>query len=211
MKLYHFAHSSASYRVRIAAELKGIKLDFEVINLPEKEQLTAAYGQINPQRMVPCMELPSGERIGQSLAIIEYLDDTCPGPKLIPADPVARAQARSLCLLVSSEGQPFQAKIITRYLQGEFSLSDAQVNAWNTHWLNRALTPVDQFLAERPQQTQFTFGDEPGVVECFLVPQMRNLKRFNIDLPHLTNLFELERTCIALEPVKRAAPENYEA
>ena len=210
MKLYHFAHSSASYRVRIALELKGIGADYVSIDLPGKEQLGDPYGRVNPQRMVPCLELDDGTRIGQSLAIIEYLDERFSKTPLLPPVPEQRALARSLCLLISSEGQPFQAKIITRYLQGELGLSDAQVNAWNTHWVNRALKPVDTFLKDRADPGTFAFGDTPGVLECFVVPQMRNLKRFNIDLPHLTELFKLEQLCLDHPAIARAHPEHYE-
>ena len=208
MKLHHFAHSSASFRVRIVLALKGIEVDYIPIDMPGAEQRGSAYAALNPQQLVPCLELEGGTVIGQSAAIIEYLDRLAPLPPIYPDDPLDAAQAASLCQFIGSDTAPLQARIVQRYLASAFDLNDDQIHQWVTHWIRRGLEPVEAFMAQRPQQTPFALGANPGVVDIFIVPQMRNADRFDVDIADLNQLVALNETCLAHPAFQAAHPDR---
>ena len=210
MMLFHFARSSSSYRVRIALALKGIAVDYVSVDLTRRENRDPAYAQVNPQRLVPCLETANGTRIGQSLAIIDYLEDVQPEPGLYPEDIETRAQSKNLALIVACEAQPFQASAAARYLARQ-GFGDADIAAWRVHWLQAALQPIDRFVAQRPVQHDFVFGDRPGVVECCLIPQLHNIDLFGLDVPQLTHLRAIERRCLALDAFRQAHPDAWSA
>lgn len=210
MRLHHFAHSSASYRVRTVVALKGIELDFVMVDMTKAEQQGLTYELLNPQRMVPCLELADGQVIPQSLAIIDYLENLVSSPSIYPSDPVEKAQAVGLSLFIACETAPLQAKLVRRTLVEEFGLTDTQDEKWVQHWIRRGLGRINDFLENRARQTTFAFGDAPGIVDVVAIPQLRNAHRLGVHCNDLTHLRRLEQTCLQHPAFVTAHPDRWE-
>lgn len=208
MKLYTFFRSSASYRVRIALNLKG--LDYEQIPIHLRrgggEQLGAAYKSINPQALVPALE-DGGRIFTQSLAIIEYLEERFPKPALLPADPGDRALVRSMAFVIACEIHPIQNLRVLVYLKKNLNQSDDDLNRWAQHWINLGLSALEQQLSP-PNRGAFCFGDLPTLADICLVPQLANARRFGLDLSTFPILVNIEKNCLALPAFADAAPEK---
>jgi len=209
MKLHHFAHSSASYRVRIVLALKGIDVEYVSVDMFAGEQRGDAYAAMNPQRLLPCLELDDGTVIAQSLAIIDYLEALHPEPALLPVDPTKRSQIMAQVLMIACETAPLQAKIVQRYLADPCGVAEPEIKGWVEHWIRRGLTTVDQYLQVRKNPTRFAAGDEPGLLDAFIVPQLRNCERFGIDLSDLKHLSALNRTCLEHPAFLAAHPDRW--
>ena len=209
MKLYTFFRSSASYRVRIALNLKG--LDYEQIPIHLRrgggEQLSAAYKSINPQALVPALE-DGGRILTQSLAIIEYLEERFPKPPLLPGDPADRALVRSMALLIACEIHPIQNLRVLLYLKKNLNRSDDEVNRWAQHWITLGLSALEQMRSSLPRASTFCFGNTPTLADICLVPQLANARRFSVDLSPFPSLINVERNCLALPAFANAAPEE---
>jgi maleylpyruvate isomerase len=209
MKLYTFFRSSASYRARIALNLKG--LDYEQIPIHLRrgggEQFSATYKAINPQALVPALE-DQGRTVTQSLAIIEYLEERYPNPPLLPADPADRAWVRSMALIIACEVHPIQNLRVLNYLKNEHKQSDDAVNNWARHWINLGLSALDQMVLRGAQPAKFCAGDVPTVADICLVPQLANARRFGCDLSRFPTLLRIESHCAALPAFANAAPEK---
>lgn len=209
MKLYTFFRSSASYRVRIALNLKGLSYDQAPIHLRRGggEQFGSAYKAINPQALVPALE-EGGRILTQSLAIIEYLEEKYPKPPLLPQDAADRALVRSMALNIACEVHPIQNLRVLNYLKSEWHLTDDDVNRWARHWINLGLSALEQSVLTAPRRGQFCFGDMPTLADICLVPQLANARRFSCDLSQFPTLVQIEGRC-QLEPAfAKAAPEN---
>lgn len=206
MKLYGYFRSSASYRVRIALNLKGLDYQHEGVHLLKNggEQLSASYKQINPDALVPAFE-DQGQILTQSLAILEYLDEVYPEPPLLPATALDRAYVRSLALAIACEIHPVNNLRILKYLTGELQLSDEQKNAWYKHWVETGLLALEQKLNSHPTD-DFCFGDRPGLADCCLVPQIFNAQRFNCDLTALPTIMRIYQNCMELPAFIAASP-----
>ncbi|MFN7164780.1 MAG: maleylacetoacetate isomerase [Hyphomonas sp.] len=208
IRLYDYWRSSAAYRVRIALNLKGADYEAVAINiLPgADEQLTDQYRIVNPQMRVPAIEIDG--RIGvQSLAIIEWIDETLPGPSLLPADPWQRLQARAFADIIACDIHPLNNLSPLAVLRENFGADEAAIKQWYQDWILRgfaALEAIASELGPRP----FLFGDAPGLAEIVLVPQVANARRFDTDLSAFPQLVALDEACRALDPFRRAAPEN---
>ncbi|HZA55416.1 MAG TPA: maleylacetoacetate isomerase [Candidatus Udaeobacter sp.] len=209
MKLYTFFRSSASYRARIALNLKG--LDYEQIPIHLRrgggEQFSATYKAINPQALVPALE-DQGRTVTQSLAIIEYLEERYPNPPLLPADPADRAWVRSMALIIACEVHPIQNLRVLNYLKNEHKQSDDAVNNWARHWINLGLSALDQMVLRGAQPANFCAGDVPTVADICLVPQLANARRFGCDLSQFPTLLRIESHCAGLPAFANAAPEK---
>jgi len=209
MKLYTFFRSSASYRVRIALNLKG--LDYEQIPIHLRrgggEQLSAAYKAVNPQALVPALE-DGGRTFTQSLAIIEYLEERFPKPALLPGDPADRALVRSMALLIACEIHPIQNLRVLLYLKKNLNRSDDEVNAWAQHWISLGLSALEQMRLSLPKAGAFCFGDTPTLADICLVPQLANARRFGIDLSPFPSIATVEQNCLAVSAFANAAPEK---
>jgi maleylpyruvate isomerase len=210
MKLYSFFRSSASYRVRIALNFKGVSYEQAPIHLRRSggEQFTAAYKAVNPQALVPALE-DNGKILTQSLAIIEYLEDKYPRPPLLPADPADKALVRGMALIIACEVHPIQNLRVLNYVKKEYNQTDDQVNRWAQHWINLGLTALEQLIAaQQPKRGKFCFGDTPTLADICLVPQLGNARRYGSDLSQYPNILGVEKNCMTLPAFVNAAPEK---
>ncbi len=209
MKLYTFFRSSASYRVRIALNFKGVSYEQAPIHLRRGggEQFTAAYKAVNPQALVPALE-DNGKILTQSLAIIEYLEDKYPRPPLLPADPADKALVRGMALIIACEVHPIQNLRVLNYVKKEYNQTDDQVNRWAQQWINLGLTALEQLIVAQPKRGKYCFGDTPTLADICLVPQLGNARRYGSDLSQYPNILSIEKNCMTLPAFVNAAPEK---
>jgi maleylacetoacetate isomerase len=208
MKLYNYFRSSASYRVRIALNLKGLPFEYASVHLSRGggEQFSPGYRELNSQALVPVLE-DGGERITQSLAIIEYLDEKYPDPPLLPRAPGERARVRALALTVACEIHPLNNLRVLNYLSRELGIDGNAKTAWYRHWVGLGLDALEADVA-RGSTGRFCHGDSPGLADCCLVPQLFNARRFECDLSRYPSLLAIEANCMAIEAFRDAAPEK---
>lgn len=206
MKLYGYWRSSATYRVRIALNLKGLSYDYSPVNLLKSEQKAPDYLKISPQGLVPSLVTNDGKTLNQSLAIVEYLEETHPAPALLPSGPVARARARAIAAAIACEAQPFGNLRIMNYLRDEAGFSDEKRHEFLNRWVGGALKAVDQMARETAGP--FLVGDAPTLADVFLVPQLATARRFNVDLSGCERLLAIAENCARLEAFEKARPEN---
>ena len=209
MKLYTFFRSSASYRVRIALNLKGLTYEQVPIHLRRGggEQFAVSYKTINPQALVPAFE-DDGRILTQSLAIMEYLEERHPKPALLPADPADRALVRSMALIIACEVHPIQNLRVLVHLKNNMHQSDDDLNRWARHWIDLGLSALEQIVVSSSKRSKFCFSDTPTVADICLVPQLANARRFGCDLSLYPTLLRIEKACNALPPFANAAPEK---
>jgi maleylpyruvate isomerase len=209
MKLYTFFRSSASYRVRIALNLKGLDYEQAPIHLRRGggEQLKPAYKAINPQALVPALE-DEGQNFSQSLAIIEYLEERYPKPSLLPSDPAQRAVVRSMALLIACEVHPIQNLRVLNHLKSDHKQSDDDTIRWARHWINLGLSALEQMIISVTEPRDFCFGKTPTMADICLVPQLGNARRFGVDLSAYPKLLAIESACMSLPAFADAAPEH---
>jgi len=206
VKLYSYFRSSAAYRVRIGLELKGLEYQVIPVDLRAGEQHRPAYTARQPQGLVPLLE--DGDlAIGQSLAILEYLDEVYPEPPLLPERPGPRARVRQFCGAIAADTHPLCNLRVLHYLERELGAADAQRAAWYRHWVAAGLASVEQMLTDPASQT-FCHGDAPTLADACLVPQVYNARRFDCPLTSYPRILEIEARCVALPPFARAAPER---
>src|SRR5919106_1009159 len=179
VKLYTYFRSSAAFRVRIALNLKGLAYEPVFVHLAKGEHRKPEYAKVNPQALVPTLELEDGTRLNQSLAIIEYLDETHPQNPLVPKDPLGRARVRSLSYLVASEIHPLNNLRVLQHLKRALGQSEEAVNAWYRHWIGDGLAKLEAELASGAGAGKFSHGHMPSMADCCLVPQIFNAKRYN--------------------------------
>ena len=178
MKLHSFPTSSASYRVRIAMHLKGIPFEVALVDLPGRQARQAPYLAINPQGRIPSLELDDGRILTQSLAIIDYLEQVAPKPSVYPADPVTRARALAVALIINSEIQPLNNSSVTDYVREKHGMDQAQHEKWMAHFLRAGFAAVEKLI----DADNFAFGNEPSIADICIVPQVFNAHRFKIDI-----------------------------
>ena len=205
MKLYSFFRSSAAYRVRIALALKGLTYEYVPVQIARGLQFEAPYRDISPQALVPILD-DDGELLQQSLAIVEYLDETHPEPPLLPASPIERSRVRSLALLIACEIHPLNNLRVLKYLTGTLALSEEQKLAWYRHWVTTGFTALERRLATEPGTGRFCHGDTPGYADIALVPQVANARRFEVELSAFPTIVRIDAACNALPAFQQAAP-----
>jgi maleylacetoacetate isomerase len=208
MKLYDFFRSSAAYRVRIALAMKGLSPERAFVHLRRQAQRASDYLELNPQGLVPALVTDDGAVLTQSLAIIEYLDETHPQPPLLPADPVARARVRSLALAVACDIHPLNNLRVLLYLKNTLGVSDEQKDGWYKYWIDVGLEAIELRVARDAATGRFCHGDAPTLADIFLVPQLANARRMNIDVTPYPTLLRIESACRALPSFAAAAPER---
>lgn len=207
MKLYTYYRSSAAYRVRIALHLKRLTYDAVPVHLTRTggEQRQPDYLALNPAGLVPTLD-DDGVVLTQSLAIIEYLDETHPQPALLPGAATERARVRALAQAIACDIHPINNLRVLQYLTREFGVGDAQKNAWYRHWVEVGLEAVEAMLADDPGTGVFCHGDTPTLADCCLVPQVFNARRFDCDLGALPTVMRIVGHCEAMDAFQRAAP-----
>jgi maleylacetoacetate isomerase len=208
LTLHTYWRSSASYRVRIALQLKGLEYASKPVHLIRDggEQHGQAYRALNPQGRVPTLE-HDGKFITQSLAIIEYLEELHPRPALLPADALGRARVRSLAQIISSDMQPLQNTSVVQYLREVLKLGDAEVSAWLREWIGRGMSALETRLAREEQTGRYSHGDAPTMADCCLVPQCYAARRFGVDPTQFPTIARIEAECVKLAAFQLAAPE----
>lgn len=207
MKLYTYFRSSAAYRVRIALHLKGLEYEAVPVHLTRDggEQRRPEYLALNPAGLVPALE-DAGRVLTQSLAIIEYLDETHPQAPLLPAQALDRARVREIAQMIGCDIHPINNLRVLQYLGREFAATEAQRNAWYRHWVELGLATVEARLAGDGRSGAFCHGDRPGLADCCLVPQVFNARRFDCDLSAMPTVCAIAARCEELEAFRRAAP-----
>jgi maleylacetoacetate isomerase len=205
--LYDYFRSSASYRARIALNLKGIDYEQRSINLAKGAQKDEAYRGLNPQGFVPMLEI-DGHRLTQSLAICNYLNSIVPDPPFMPADAADRAHALALALMVACDIHPLNNLRVLKYLKGEFGATEEATDAWYRHWVAEGLAALEA-MAE-PRAGAFLFGDEPSIADICLVPQLYNARRFSVSLDAYPTLRRADETASAHEAFAAAHPDLQE-
>jgi maleylacetoacetate isomerase len=205
VRLFDYFRSSASYRVRIALGLKGIAHERVAVNLLGGAQSDEAYRALNPQGLVPAIEI-DGRRLTQSLAIIDYLDETRPEPVLLPADPGDRAHVRAMALVIACDVHPLGNLRVLKYLSGPLGQPQEARDAWYRHWVGEGLAALEEMA--RPDAGRFLFGDAPGLADICLVPQMFNARRFEIDLGAFPTLVRADAAAAALDAFAAAHPDR---
>jgi maleylacetoacetate isomerase/maleylpyruvate isomerase len=205
MKLYTYFRSSAAFRVRIALNLKGLAYEPAFVHLAKGEHRAPAYAALNPQALVPALE-EGGRLLTQSLAILEYLEETHPRPPLLPADAFGRARVRSLALLIACEIHPLNNLRTLQHLKRALGQSEEQVNAWYRHWIADGLARLEADLASAPGAGRFCYGDAPSIADCCLVPQVFNAKRYQCDIAHYPAVLRIHDECMKLDAFERAQP-----
>jgi maleylacetoacetate isomerase len=206
MKLYNFARSSASYRVRIVANLKGISYEYVSINLVKGESRQPPYLALNPQGRVPLLE-DNGRSIPQSMAICEYLEETHPHPTIFPTDPFGRARVRALALMVACEIHPSAGGRAQNYLTALLKADANQRGEWGRYWMNEGLREIEGILSGS-ETGRFCHGETPTLADAFLIPQAYNAERAGVDLAAFPTIRRMYQECNKLEAFVRAAPEQ---
>ncbi|TXI18136.1 MAG: maleylacetoacetate isomerase [Ottowia sp.] len=204
MKLYNYFRSSASFRVRIALHLKGLAYDYLPIHLAKGEQRQPAFAAVTAEGLVPVLQTDDEHRLTQSMAIIEYLDETHPTPPLLPADALGRARVRALAQIVACEIHPLNNLRVLKYLVGELKASEDAKNAWYRHWVRLGLQAYEGQLAT--QTGRYSHGDTPTLADCCLVPQIFNARRFDCDLSGLPRTMAVFDACMQLQAFQNAQP-----
>lgn len=209
MKLHTYFRSSAAYRVRIALNLKGIDYEAVPVHLLRDggQQLQAAYRHINPSAMVPTLQDERGT-LTQSMAILEYLEETHPAVPLLPPDPLGRARVRELAQLVSCDIHPLNNLRVMRYLADELGVDAEAKQKWLRHWIVEGFASMEAHLERHPGTGKFCHGELPTMADCFLVPQVFNAIRFDIDLAPYPNIARIYGNCVELPAFVRAAPRE---
>jgi maleylacetoacetate isomerase len=206
MKLYDYFRSSAAYRVRIALNLKGIAPDRAFVHLARAQQRTDAYLALNPQGLVPALELDDGEVLTQSLAIIDWLDETYREPPLLPEDATARARVRSIALAIACDIHPLNNTRVLNYLSHTLGVSDEQRSGWYKYWIDQGFEALELRLAREPQTGRYCHGDTPTLADVCLVPQVANARRYNLDLAPYPTIARIDAACSELPAFVAAAP-----
>ena len=207
MKLYGYFRSSASYRVRIALNMKGLDYDQVSVHLAKGKQYDREFSAISPQNLVPVLE-HDGQLLYQSLAIIQYLEEKFPEPRLLPKDSPGRNRVRSLALISACEIHPLNNTRVLAYLTDTLKVTEEQKNAWYRHWVTVGFTALEKRLATEKETGKFCHGDAPGFADITLVPQVANANRFKVDLTPFPTIRRINDECLKLDAFRKAMPAN---
>jgi maleylacetoacetate isomerase len=206
IKMYGFWRSAASFRVRIALNLKGLPYEEEMVDLDAGQQHAPGYTAINPQASVPAVFVDQGPPLTQSLAILEYLDEVHPEPALLPADARGRARVRSIALVFAADHHPLIVPRIRRYLTDELHVTDEQRTGWIRHWFREGLVQGEARLAGDPQTGRFCHGDAPTIADLCLMSQVMGARGFKVDISDLSTVSRITEACLAIDAFARAQP-----
>ncbi len=208
MKIYGYFRSGAAYRVRIALNLKGLAPEELSLHLLKGQQRATDYLALNPQGLVPALVTDEGQVLTQSLAIIEWLEETHPAPPLLPADSLGRVRVRSLALTIACDIHPLNNLRVLNYLTNTLGVSDEQKNGWYRYWIDIGFEALEQRLAREPGTGRFCHGDSPTLADICLVPQVAGARRYKMDLSPFPTIMRIDAACQALPAFAAAAPER---
>lgn len=206
MKLHNYFRSSASFRVRIALELKGLPYDYVPVHIARGDHKLAPYAAVSADQLVPSLEV-DGQQLSQSMAIIEYLDETHPEPALLPKDALGRAKVRALAQSIACEIHPLNNLRVLKYLVKDLKLDEEAKSTWYRHWVREGLESFERQLAQLPAST-YCYGDTPTLADCCLVPQIFNGRRFDVNFDGLTRTLAAFDACMKLPAFQKAQPGN---
>lgn len=209
MTFYGYFRSSAAYRCRIAFALKGVPPEFVPVHLRRGggEQKMPAFRGVNPQALVPALDIGGGRVLTQSLAIIEWLDETRPEPPLLPQDPADRAEVRALALAIAADIHPLNNLRVLDYLKGPLGQGQDVIDAWIRHWIEDGLAACEGLVRRSAQRGRYCFGDTVTLADLCLVPQIFSARRFNADLSGCPTLVEIDRACTEHPAFAAARPQ----
>ena len=207
LKLYTYWRSSAAYRVRIALHLKGLAFESIPVHLVKDEQHASAFKDVNPQELIPVLR-HGGRVLTQSLAIMEYLDETFPERPLLPAVARDRQRVRAIAAMVACDIHPLGNLRVQQYLERELGATQEQREAWSRHWIGKGFEAIERVLADSPATGEFCEGDRPTIADCCLVPQVYNARRFNLDMAAFPTISRIDAACQVLEAFQAARPER---
>lgn len=212
MKLYNYFRSSASFRVRIALNLKGLPFDYVPVHLPKGDHKKPAYAGLVADQLVPMLDMTGDGSIqlSQSMAIIEYIDELHPAAPLLPSDALGRARVRALAQSIACEIHPLNNLRVLQYLVKELKLDEAAKATWYRHWVREGLVSFERQLAQVQglKMGTFCYGDTPTLADCCLVPQIFNGQRFDCDFSELPRTMAAFDACMKLAAFQMAAPAN---
>ncbi|TPJ79720.1 maleylacetoacetate isomerase [Mesorhizobium sp. B2-5-13] len=206
--LHNYFRSSTSHRVRIALEMKGLSYNYVPHHLRHSEHLEPSYLAVNPQGLVPALIWSDGMLLTQSLAIIEFLDETIPEPPLLPKDPPSRARVRMLAQIIACDIHPVNNLRVLTSLRTLFGAGDQDVANWFRHWVNEGFAPIEQLLTASPETGAFCHGDTPGLADICLAAQVTSNARFGVDMTPYPTIARINAACMALAAFQKAAPQN---
>ena len=204
MKLYNYFRSSASFRVRIALELKGLSYEYVPVQIARGDHKKPPFSELSADTLVPLLEV-NGEKLSQSMAIIEYLDEIHPAPALLPADAAGRAKVRALAQSIACEIHPVNNLRVLKYLVRDLKVEEEAKNTWYRHWCRGGLEAFERQLAQLPAAT-YCYGQTPTLADCCLVPQIFNAARFNVDFQGLPRTMAAYDACMELPEFQKAQP-----
>lgn len=207
MKLFGFFRSSAAFRVRIALNLKGLAYEDAFIHLRRGDQRQDEYLALNPQGLVPTLEIDEF-RLIQSMAIVEYLDETHPEPPFLPSDAAGRARARALADIVACDIHPINNLRVLRYLSRPLGHDQAAIETWYNHWIATGFAAFERLLAADGRTGDFCDGDRPGLADIALAPQVVNSERYQLDLSPYPTIVRIHTNCMKLDAFAQAHPDN---
>jgi maleylacetoacetate isomerase/maleylpyruvate isomerase len=207
MKLYTFFRSSAAFRMRIALNCKGLAYEPQAVSLPKDEHKLPSYLGVNPQGLVPALE-DGGRIYVQSLAMMEYLEETCPQPPLLPANAGDRAYVRAVAQIIACEIHPLNNLRTLRYVKKSFGLDDDGVNVWYRHWIAEGLGGLEVFLASSKLSGKYCYRDQVTIADCCLVPQVFNAQRYQCDLLPYPTVMGIFGECMKLDAFIEAQPSR---
>jgi maleylpyruvate isomerase len=205
IKLYNYFRSSASFRVRIALEIKGLPYDYAPVHLLKGEQLAPDFVKLNPDALVPVL-CDGNDVLNQSLAIVEYLEETHPEPTLLPGSPSNRAHIRAIALAIACEIHPLNNPRVLKYLKNTFNVEEDARNDWYRHWVRLGFAALETRLSQSPLTGAYCVGDTPTLADLCLVPQVFNGKRFDVAVEDYPTLARIFAHCMEQEAFQRAAP-----
>lgn len=208
LRFHGYFRSSSAYRCRIAFNIKAVECEFVPVHLKSGAQRSDSYRQLNPQMLVPTLETETGARLTQSLAILEWLEETRPTPPILSSDPTTRAKERAFSQVIACEVHPLQNLRVLNYLTDSLNANETAKSAWLKRWLGDGLEACEAFLSQRQDHTPFCFGTKPGIADICLVPQVFSAMRFNVNIDHLTRVNEVYENCMALTAFDQAQPQN---
>lgn len=205
MKLYGYFRSSTSYRTRIALNLKELDYDYIAVNLAQDEQLADEFQSINPQGLVPVLQVDDLSCY-QSPAILEWLEEVYPDQPLLPKDATGRMHVRALSALIGCDMHPINNRRILQYLRNELAVDEDKVMAWCNRWMSEGFAALEKRLAADKNRGKFCYGDRPTFADCYLIPQVSSARRFKVDLSLYPNILEIDTHCRTLKAFADADP-----